>query len=78
MRKDGALTVMVVNKVLAGTTPLSLVVSHFTQGQTAQVWQLASGNPIARLPELGVVNGSIQTALPSQSITLFVLSRIQK
>jgi len=78
LRKDGALTVMVVNKVLAGTTPLSLVVSHFTQGQTAQVWQLASGNPIARLPELGVVNGSIQTALPSQSITLFVLSRIQK
>lgn len=69
---DGALTVMVINKVAnAQTTALNL--SNYTNGGTAQVWQLTSANQITRLADVAVTNNAISVSLPAQSITLFVV-----
>jgi len=70
---DKALTIMVVNKVLSGITPLTLNLAHFTPGKTAQVWQLASANAIKALPNLTLAGTALQASLPAQSITLFVI-----
>jgi Glycoside hydrolase family 44 len=70
---DGALTVMVINKVLSGTTPLSLNVTNFSGTGTAQVWQLTSANTISHRSDVPVSGGTITTSLPAQSITMFVL-----
>jgi hypothetical protein len=69
---DGALTVMVINKVAnAQTTTVNL--SNYTSGTTAQVWQLTSANQITRLADVAVTNNAISVSLPAQSITLFVV-----
>ncbi|OJH34476.1 cellulase [Cystobacter ferrugineus] len=70
---DGALTVMVVNKVLEGPTPLTLNVSGLRAGWMAQVWQLTAANTITRLRDVSVSAGTLRTVVPSQSITLFVI-----
>ncbi len=70
---DHALTVMAVNKVLDGVTPLALSVAHFEGSGTAQVWRLGVANTITRLPDLAYSGGSLSNSLPAQSITLFVL-----
>ena len=38
---DGALTLVVINKVLSGNTPISVSLSSVTSGGTAQVRQLS-------------------------------------
>ena len=70
---DGALTVMVVNKVLSGSTPLTLNLSGFSAEGTAEAWQLRSTNLIQRLADAPVAGGAIAASLPPQSITLFVV-----
>ena len=70
---DGALTVMVINKVLSGTTPVLLSVTNFSAAGTAQVWQLTSVNTIGRLADLTVGANTLSNSLPAQSVTLFVL-----
>jgi hypothetical protein len=70
---DEALTVMVVSKYLTGTTPLVINVTNFTGSGTAQVWQLNASNVIAQLPGLAYANGALQTSVPGQSVTLFIL-----
>jgi hypothetical protein len=72
---DNALTVMAVSKYLTGVTPLTISLSNFTASGTAQVWQISSTNTagIGRLADLTVTNGAIQTVVPGQSVTLFVL-----
>jgi hypothetical protein len=70
---DGALTVMVVCKTLSGTTPLSISLADFTANGPAQVWQLTSTNTIARLADIPVSANALQTSVPAQSISLFVL-----
>jgi hypothetical protein len=70
---DEALTVMIVNKYLAGPTPLVINVTNFTGSGTAQVWQLNASNVIAQLPNLPYVNGALQTTVPGPSVTLLVL-----
>jgi hypothetical protein len=70
---DGALTIMVVNKYLASATPLVINVTNFAGNGTAQVWQLNSSNVIAQLSSLPYSAGTLQTVVPSQSVTLFVL-----
>jgi hypothetical protein len=72
-RSDGALTVMVISKVLSGNTPLTLNLRGFTPGGPAQAWQLTSANVITRLTDAPGGGGSIRTTLPAQSITLFVV-----
>jgi len=71
---DGALTVMVVNKVLSGAANLTLALSQFTMGGTVQAYQLTAANQIATLPPPTVKKvKKIKLTLPAQSITLFVI-----
>ncbi|HVT03054.1 MAG TPA: glycoside hydrolase family 44 protein [Thermoanaerobaculia bacterium] len=70
---DGSMTVMVISKVLSGSTATTIALSNFTAAATAQAWQLTSSNTINRLPDVAVSGNSISTSLPSQSITLFVI-----
>jgi len=69
---DGALTVMVINKIgSAATTAVNL--ANYTNSGTAQVWQLTSANQITRLADATITNNAINVSLPPQSITLFVV-----
>jgi hypothetical protein len=70
---DGALTIMVVNKSLSGSTSATINVLGFSHRGTAQPWQLTSGNTITRIADVAVGSGSFAVQLPAQSITLFVL-----
>jgi hypothetical protein len=69
---DDALTVMVVNKALSGSTSLTLNLSGFTPGALAQRWQLAA-NTITHLADVSVSGASLQATLPGPSVTLFVI-----
>ncbi|HWF18938.1 MAG TPA: glycoside hydrolase family 44 protein [Verrucomicrobiae bacterium] len=71
---DAALTVMVVNKYLSGTTPVALTLSNFLSTGTAQVWQLNSSNAISRLSDVAVNAGNVNLSVPAQSVTLLVIS----
>lgn len=69
---DGALTVMLVNKVTsAQTTTVNL--ANFTGATSAQVWQLTSANQITHLADTAVTANAVNITLPAQSITLLVL-----
>ena len=70
---DGALTVMVVNKDLSGTTPLTVTLGNFSAASKAQAWQLTAANAIARLTDVPVAAGAFSTTLPAPSVTLFVV-----
>jgi PKD repeat protein len=70
---DGALTVMVISKVLSGSTPVTVNLANFASGGTAQAWQLTSNNAITRLADVAA-GSSIATSVPAQSITLFVIA----
>ena len=71
---DGALTVMVINKQ-QGSTPVTLSLANFATKGPAQAWQInsASQTSIARLADVAVPGNTIAVAVPSQSITLFVI-----
>ncbi|MES2935041.1 MAG: glycoside hydrolase family 44 protein [Pseudomonadota bacterium] len=70
---DGALTVMVINKI-AGTTPLTLNLGNFNPTGVAQAWQLTSTNSITKLANQNLSGNSLTTTVPAQSITLFTLA----
>ncbi|HEX7797193.1 MAG TPA: PKD domain-containing protein, partial [Vicinamibacterales bacterium] len=70
---DQALTVMVISKVLSGSTPVTVNVANFSAGSSAQVWQLTSSNAITRLSDVTLSGQSFTMSLPAQSITLFVV-----
>ena len=70
---DGALTVMVISKVLSGSTPVTMNLANFAAGATAQVWQLTASNAIARLADVSVSGQALTATVPAQSITLFVV-----
>ncbi len=74
---DGALTIIVVNKVLTGLTPAMLSLSNFPSGGSAQVWQLDVTNVIRRLPDAAITAGMVSNLLPAQSITLFVVTPVR-
>ncbi|HEY4136926.1 MAG TPA: PKD domain-containing protein, partial [Casimicrobiaceae bacterium] len=71
---DGALTVMVISKVLTGTTPVTVNLANFTSNGVAQVWQLTSSNAITRLADVTVGGATLSATVPPQSVTLFVLA----
>ena len=73
--KDGALTVMVVAKVLSGTTPVSLTLANFTVAGSASRYQLTSANTIQALPALAWSGGVLSDTVPAQSVTLYVLPK---
>jgi len=70
---DNALTVMVINKVLSGNTPVTVSLANFNPGGPAQVWQLNSANTISQLANLNVNGNAIALSAPPQSITLLVI-----
>ncbi|MBV9570956.1 MAG: glycoside hydrolase family 44 protein [Alphaproteobacteria bacterium] len=70
---DGALTVMVISKVLSGDTPVQLKLAHAAQSGTAKVYRLTSANHIQQLADLPWSNGVLGDTAPAQSITLYVL-----
>jgi hypothetical protein len=72
---DGALTIVVDNKVLTGTTPITLDVSNFAGNGVASAWQLSSANAIVRLNDRPVVANAVSATLPAQSVTIFVLPK---
>ena len=69
---DGALTVMLINKV-AGSTPVTLPLSNYAAGPSAQAWQLTSANAITRLTDVALSGSTLTTTVPGQSVTLFVV-----
>jgi hypothetical protein len=74
---DGALTVMVINKVLSGNTPVTINLSNFSAASSAQAWQLTSAGAITQLANVTVATGSLTATVPAQSITLFVIPAMQ-
>ena len=73
---DGALTVMVINKI--GTaTATTINLANFAGNGISEVWQLTATNQINRISDVNVSNNSINTNLSSQSITLFVVGAAQ-
>jgi hypothetical protein len=71
--RDGALTVMVINKQLSTPAALNMTVTNFLAAGTVQAWQLTSANAITRLADSTLSNGAITNVVPAESITLFVL-----
>jgi hypothetical protein len=70
---DRAMTVMVINKT-TDSTPVTVNLSNYAPGVTAQRWQLDAANAIARImPDVGVAGASLSVTVPAQSITLFVI-----
>jgi PKD repeat protein len=69
---DSALTVMVINKYLSGSTPVNLSLANFANNGTAQVYQLTSANAITRLADLAFTGTTAAFSAPPQSITLLV------
>jgi Glycoside hydrolase family 44 len=72
---DGAMTVMVINKDLSGSTPVTLSLGHFTKSGTAKVWRLTSANAIQSMPDIAWSARTLNDTVPAQSITLYVLPR---
>jgi hypothetical protein len=72
---DGALTVLVINKVLTGTTPVTLNIANFTAASAAHVYQLTGANVITQLSDVTVANNSISITVPAQSITMLILPK---
>jgi PKD repeat protein len=70
---DGALTVMVISKVLSGSTSVTMNLANFAPAAAAQVWQLTASNTIMRLADVAVSGAGFVTSVPAQSITLFVV-----
>ena len=73
---DGALTVIIVNKVgTQATTTVNL--ANFVNTGTAQVWQLTAANQINHLSDASISNNQISINLPPQSVTLLVVAAMQ-
>ena len=70
---DGALTVMLVAKVLSGSTAATVNLANFQPAGAAQVWQLTSANAISRLSDISIAGPSVSLTLPAQSVTLLVI-----
>ncbi len=69
------MTVMVISKVLSGTTPLAMTLANFTQSGSAKVYRLTSTNTIQSLSSISWSGGVLNDTLPAQSITLYVLPK---
>jgi hypothetical protein len=72
---DGALTIMMINKVLSGSTPVTLGLNNFTGNGTAQMFQLTAANSVQQLPNLTYSGMSLNVTFPAQSVTLLVLPK---
>jgi hypothetical protein len=71
--KDGALTVMLINKQLTGSTNIQVALTNFYHNGTAQCWQLTSANVITALAPMTFSGNTVAVTVPAQSITLMVV-----
>jgi len=71
---DGAMTVMVISKVLSGSTPVTVNLANFAASGVAQAWQLTSANVITRLADVNFAGSTFAVSVPAQSITLYVIA----
>jgi hypothetical protein len=72
-QRDGALTVIVIDKSLDRDLPISMAFAHYAAQPSAEVWQLTSSNNIDHLTNVDVHGGRLTTTVPAQSVTLFVI-----
>lgn len=72
---DGAMTAMVISKVLSGDTPVKMTIANFTQSGKAKVYRLTSSNAIQHLSDVAWSNGVLSDTEPAQSITLYILPK---
>jgi hypothetical protein len=70
---DGALTVMVVAKLLSHDSTLTLELAGFPAAGAAQVWQLTASNTLTHPPDVPLSGTRLSASLPAGSITLFVV-----
>lgn len=70
---DGALTILVINKLLTTAATPTITLTNFLPRGTGQVWQLTSANTISRLSDLSFTGNTFTNTVPAQSVTLFVL-----
>jgi hypothetical protein len=68
---DGALTVLVIAKDPSGSATVDVRVANFPAATAVQVWQLAAGKSITRLPDAS----SLTVTVPAPSVTLLVIAR---
>ncbi|MEP6754257.1 MAG: glycoside hydrolase family 44 protein [Chthonomonadales bacterium] len=73
---DGALTLMVVNKVLSGNTPVNINLSNYAASGPVEVWQITNNNRISRLQDLNVNANVISMTAPRQSINLLIVKPV--
>lgn len=71
-RRDGATTVMLINKQLDTSADATLSLAHLPDNGTAEIWRLAD-NKISHLPDSRYTKATLHAALPRQSITLLIL-----
>jgi len=71
--KDGALTVMLINKQLTNTASVQLSLTNFYHNGTSQSWLLTSSNVITALGTKTFSGTGVSATLPAQSITLIVI-----
>lgn len=70
---DGAMTVIVINKLLSDTATITITFTNFNPAATGQVWQLTSANAIQHLSNVSLNGRTLSTNVSAQSITLFVI-----
>lgn len=70
---DNALTIMIVAKVLSGTTPVTVNLANFAASGPAKRWQLTSTNAITPVADVPVNSSALTLSVPAQSITLLVV-----
>ena len=75
-RPDGATTIMLLNKYVTGSTPVSVSVAGRAASGTeaAGVWQLAGGTT-KKLSDATVTDNKATLTLPAQSATMLVLPK---
>jgi len=71
---DGAMTIMIISKVLSGSTPVTVNLANFAAAGTAQAWQLTSANAITHLSDVALSGSSFTASVPAQSVTLYVVA----
>jgi hypothetical protein len=70
------LTMMVINKTETSQAA-TINLANFVNNGASQIWQLTSANQINRLTDVAISSNAINTTLPPQSITLFVVGAAQ-
>jgi len=74
--KDGALTIMAINKQLTTDTDVLFNVSNFSGSGAAKAYQLTAGGGISRLSDYPYQSGKLEAYLPAQSVTLLIIPRV--